>query len=84
MSVFEVTAYYAERRVRHSVARVIEYQMGAIDLLVAWEGISLGKPLRLSVERDNLEKLQAVLLAVKFGRLGDSSGSCPTASAACG
>lgn len=73
MSTFQVAAYYAERRVRHSVARVIEYQMGEIELQLAYEGVSLGKPLRLSLERQDLEKLQAVLLAVKFGKLGDQA-----------
>ena len=41
MSVLEISAYYAERRVRHSVARVIENQLGEIELQVAYEGVRL-------------------------------------------
>ena len=46
MSVLQVTAYYVERRVRHSVARVTEYQIGEIEMQVAYEGVRLGQPMR--------------------------------------
>ncbi len=74
MSIWQVTAYYAERSLRHSAARLIEYQTGELELWLAYEGIKLGKPLRLSLERERIEKLQAVLLGAKFGKLGDQAG----------
>ena len=74
MSVLQVSAYYAERRVRHSVARVIDYQTGEIELLVVFQGVNLSEPLRLVVERPIMEKLDDVLLRVKFDRLSDQAG----------
>lgn len=74
MSVLQVSAYYAERRVRHSVARVIEYQTGEIELRVVFQGVSLAEPLRLEVERESMERLDEVLLRVKFDRLADQPG----------
>lgn len=71
MSVLQVSAYYAERRVRHSVARVSEYQTGEIELQVVFQGVSLAEPLRLTVGRESMEKLDDVLLRVKFDKLGD-------------
>ena len=40
---------------------------------LAYEGVSLEKPIRLPVENDNLEKIQAVLLEARFGKLGDQA-----------
>ncbi len=74
MSILQVSAYYAERRVRHSVARVSEYQTGEIELRIVFQGVSLAEPLRLAVERESMEKLDEVLLRVKFGRLVDQPG----------
>lgn len=74
MSILQVSAYYAERRVRHSVARVIEYQTGEIELQVVFQGVSLAEPLRLAVDRESMERLDDVLLRVKFDRLGDQAG----------
>lgn len=73
MSVLQITAYYAGRRVRHTVARVIEFQSGEVALRVAYEGVDLGQPLRLSLERERLEKLNAALLAVRFRTLNDQA-----------
>lgn len=70
MSVLEVTAFYAERRVRHSVARVFEHQLGAIELQVAYEGVRLKTAPRISLDSARMDKVNAVLLAVKFGTLG--------------
>ena len=74
MSVLQVSAYYAERRVRHSVARVSEYQTGEIELRVVFQGVSLAEPLRLAVERERMEKLEEALLRVKFEKLSDQAG----------
>ena len=74
MSILQVSAYYAERRVRHSVARVIEYQTGELELRVVFQGVSLAEPLRLSVARERMEALDAALLRAKFAKLGDQPG----------
>ena len=71
MSVLEISAYQAERRVRHSVARALEYQTGAVELRVAYEGVSLDTPVRHAIGRERMEKLNAVLLRVNFRRLSD-------------
>ncbi|MCY4062346.1 MAG: hypothetical protein OXG53_08260 [Chloroflexi bacterium] len=71
MSVLEISAYYVERRVRHSVARVIEYQLGEIELHVAYEGVRLETIPRIALEASRIEKLNAVLLAAKFQSLSD-------------
>ena len=69
MSVLEISGYHVERRLRHSVARVIEYQLGAIELQVAYEGVRLGMIPRIDIEAARMEKLNAVLLAAKFQSL---------------
>ena len=74
MGILEVGTYYAERRVRHSVARVIEYQTGEIEMRVAYEGVQVAKPMRLAVERSRMESLNAVLLSVNFGKLSHQEG----------
>lgn len=74
MSVLQISAYYAERRVRHSVARVIEYQTGEIELQIVFQGVSFAEPLRLAVERESMEKLDDALLRAKFDKLSDQAG----------
>ena len=69
MAILEISIHYAARRLRHSVARVIEYQLGDIALQVAYEGVRLGTIAQISLEPARIEKLNAVLLAVKFGGL---------------
>lgn len=69
MSVLEVTAYYADRRLRHSVARLFEYQLGDIELQVAYEGVRLAPAPRIPVDEARIEALSAVLLALKFDTL---------------
>jgi len=69
MSVLEISAYYMERRLRHSVARVIEYQLGEIELQVAYEGVRLETIPRIAIEEARIERLNTVLLAVKFRSL---------------
>ncbi len=73
VSVLQITAYYAARRVRHTVARVIEYQSGEIEMKLVYEGVRLEKPIRLAISSDALEKVQSVLLKTRFGRLGDQA-----------
>ena len=73
MGILEVTVYYNQQRVRHSLARVIEYQTGEIEMRVAYEGVQLGKPMILPVEADKMAALNAVLAAVNFGKLSDQA-----------
>ena len=74
MNVLQISAYYASRRVRHSVARVIEFQTGGIDMQLAYEGLSLEKPMRLALDNDSMERMQAVLLEARFRKLSDQAG----------
>jgi len=74
MSVLEVSAYYVERRVRHSVARVIEYQLGEVELRVAYEGVRLREALRAWIDIERMEKLNAALLEVRFEQLSHQPG----------
>ena len=73
ISVLQVAVYQGGRRLRHSVARVVETQLGAIDLTVAYEGVDLS-PLRMTVDAAQFEKLQSALDSARFGRLGDQPG----------
>lgn len=74
MTALEIAAYYSGRRLRHSVARVIEHQVGEVELLVAYEGVRLATTPRIAIEPARMEKLNAVLLAVKFGALEHQPG----------
>lgn len=74
MSVLQVSAFYAERRVRNSVARVTEYQTGEIEMRVVYQGVRLAEPLRLMVARERMERLDEALLRVRFHKLGDQPG----------
>ncbi len=74
MSVLEISAYYLERRLRHSVARVIEYQLGEIELQVAYEGVRLETIPRIALDEARIEKLNGVMLAVKFQSLSHQPG----------
>ncbi len=69
MSVLEIAAHYAGRRVRHSVARVIEYQLGEIELQIAHEGVRLETIPRIAIDETRIEKVNAALLAARFRSL---------------
>lgn len=71
MSVLQLSAYYSGRSLRHSVAQALEFQSGAVELRLSFEGLSLASPLRQPIKRERMDKLNAVLLKVKFSRLGD-------------
>ena len=74
MSVWQISAWYSRRRLRHSVARLSEYQAGEPELELAYEGISLSQPIRVAIASEALEQLRAVMLAARFGKLGDQPG----------
>lgn len=69
MSVLEISAYYVEQRVRHSAARVIEYQLGEIELQVVYEGVRLETIPRIAIDEARMEIVNAALQAVKFRSL---------------
>ena len=48
ITVLQVVVYQGRRQLRHSVARVIETHLGAIELVVAYEGVDLS-PLRMTL-----------------------------------
>ncbi len=73
ISVLQISVYQSERTLRHSVARVSEYQTGEVELLLAYEGISLKRSIRRAVESERMERLQAVLLKARFDKLGDQA-----------
>ncbi len=41
ITVLQVVVYHGRRPLRHSLARVVETQLGGVELLVAYEGIDL-------------------------------------------
>ena len=69
MSVLEISAWHAERRLRHSVARLIENQLGWVELQLAYEGVRLATIPRIAIEAARVDQLNAVLAAVNFGKL---------------
>ena len=71
ISVLQVTAYYQQRRLRHSVARAIEYQHGEPKLEIVYEGFNHHRALRLKLPRAHLESLTDALHQAKFDKLGD-------------
>lgn len=74
ISVLQISVYQTERIWRHSVARVSEYQTGEVELLLAYEGISLKQPIALEIAGERMERLQAALLKARFEKLGDQTG----------
>lgn len=74
MSALQVSAYYVERRIRHSVARVIEYQLGEIQMQLVFEGVNRHQPLLSSVSRARFEQLATALRQAKFDKLEDQAG----------
>lgn len=73
ITALQVVVYQGRRPLRHSVARVVETHLGAIDLLVAYEGVDLS-PLRMTLDRDQIEPLHKALDAARFSRLDDQAG----------
>ena len=73
ITVLQVVVYHGRRQLRHSAARVVETQLGGVELLVAYEGVDLA-PLRRKMSRNQLEPLHEALDAVRFSRLGDQPG----------
>ena len=74
MSALQVSAYYVERRIRHSVARVIEHQLGGIEMQLVFEGVNRHRPLHSTVSRARFAKLVEALRGAQFDKLEDQAG----------
>ena len=74
MSALQVSAYYVERGIRHSVARVIEYQLGEIQMQLVFEGVNRHQPLLSTVSRQRFGKLVDALRQAQFDKLDDQAG----------
>jgi len=71
ISVLRITAYYSERKARHSVATVVQRHQDQREMGVVYEGFFNHKPVVLSVSRDNLEQVLNALQKAKFDKLYD-------------
>ena len=69
----QIVVHQGNRRLRHSVARVVESQLGEVDLLVAYEGVDLS-PRRVSHTRERIAPLHRALDMARFDRLQDQPG----------
>ena len=69
----QIVVFQGNRRFRHSVARVVESQLGNVDLLVAYEGVDLS-PRSMSLTPERIEPLHRALDAARFDRLRDQPG----------
>ena len=74
MSVLQISVFYAERRLRHSVARVIEDQLGEVQMNLVYEGQHRRRPRPFSVARDRFERLTLALRQARFDTLRDQPG----------
>lgn len=72
-NVLQITAYYPQRRMRHSAALVVEVQHGDPKLEIVYEGFNRQRPLKLKLARAHLESLMDVLHQAKFDRLSDQA-----------
>lgn len=71
ISVLRITAYYPERRTRHSVATLIERHQNQRDMEIVYEDFNDHKPVKLTVTRETYEKVLDALLQAKFNKLDD-------------
>ena len=79
ISALRITAYYPQRRLRHSVACVIEHQREAPRMEIVYEGFNRHRPLQLKLARADWERLMDALHQVKFDRLADQPNLSYTA-----
>ena len=71
ISVLRITAYYPERKARHSVATLIERHQNQRHMEIVYEGFFNHKPVKLTVTRDNHEKVLDALQQARFDKLND-------------
>ncbi len=71
ISVLRITAYYPERRTRHSVATLAERHQNRRDMEIVYEGFYGHKPVKLTVAKEAYDNLLNVLLQNKFTKLDD-------------
>lgn len=74
ISVLRITAFYPERRARHTVSTVIERHQNQRRLEIVYEGFYDHQPIILAVSEDNFTALNQVLRQVKFDKLDDQTG----------
>jgi hypothetical protein len=73
ISVLQITAYYPERKARHSVATLIERHQDNREMTIVYEGFFSHQPMTLSVSRDNLNNVLNALQRARFDKLYDPS-----------
>lgn len=71
ISVLRITAYYPERKARHSVATLIERHQDNREMTIVVEGFFNHQPIKLGVSRDNLNKVLGTLQRARFDKLYD-------------
>jgi len=71
ISVLRLTAFYSERKARHSVATVVQRHQDQREMAVVYEGFFNHKPVTLDVSRDNLENVLNALQQARFDKLYD-------------
>lgn len=71
IGVLRITAYYPERKARHSVATLTERHQDRREMNVVYEGFFDHQPLKLSVSRDHLDKVLHALHQANFDKLDD-------------
>ena len=71
ISVLRITAYYSERKARHSVATLVQSHRDQRNMSVVYEGFFNHKPVTLNVTRDSHENVLSALEQAKFDKLYD-------------
>ena len=71
ISVLRITAYYPERRIRHSVATLIERNQNQREMSLIHEGFFNHRPVKITVSRDDFDHLTNALIQAKFDKLKD-------------
>lgn len=74
ISVLRITAYYPERKIRHSVATLIERIQNQRQMSIIHEGFYNHQPVTLTISREGFEKVLDALLQNRFDRLTDQPG----------
>lgn len=71
INVLRITAYYPKREVRHSIATITERNRDRREMQIVYEGFNNHQPVKLSVERDDLNRVFDTLLQTRFDKLYD-------------
>ena len=71
ISVLRITAYYPERKARHSIATLVQRHQDKREMTVVYEGFFNHQPINKSVARDDLENVLNALQQARFDNLYD-------------